>query len=102
MGQACADPVGMLYHLIDGVLGSFSLVRVSKDAFDVLGVDADVDPDDLLRVVHQLSVIAAVDVGRLAGDANAVAGGQHVAVVDERAAASLVVVFVVLLQKTSG
>jgi hypothetical protein len=46
-------------------------------------------------VVGDFSVFAK-DVGALACDADAVAGGQDVEVVDERAAASLVILFVIL------
>jgi hypothetical protein len=46
-------------------------------------------------VVGDFSVFAK-DVGALAGDADAVAGGQDVEVVDERAAASFVILFVIL------
>ena len=91
----------MLDHFFDGIFFLLSLLRIGKNALNVLSVDADVDLDDLLWVVLKLAVVAE-DVRAPAGDANAVAGGQHVAVVDERAAASLVVVFVVLLQKTFG
>jgi hypothetical protein len=62
----------------------------------MIGSDQElVNLHNFFGVVGDFSVFAK-DVGALAGDADAVAGGQNVEVVDERAAASFVILFVIL------
>ena len=95
IGQTGSDPVWMLDHFFDGIFFLLSLLRIGKNALNVLSVDADVDLDDLLWVVLKLAVVAE-DVRAPAGDANAVPGSQHVTVVDEGAATRFVIFLIIL------